>query len=115
MSRDKLYLEHILGCIGRIEEYSAAGRDIFLANTLVQDGILRNLQIPAESAGRISESTRELAPQIAWQQMRGFRNILVHDYLGIDMQFVWEIVRDDLPALRKQAGKLLVLLAASEL
>jgi uncharacterized protein with HEPN domain len=87
LSRDKLYVEHILACITRIAEYSSDGRDVFLTNTLLQDGILRNLQILAESAGRISESTRELAPQIPWHQVRGFRNVVVHDYLGIDMHF----------------------------
>ena len=95
MTRDKLYIEHILECIRRIDSYSVAGREVFVTQTLVQDAVLRNLQILAESAGRISAETQALAPEIPWQQVRGFRNFVVHEYLGVDLDFVWEIIRDD--------------------
>ena len=72
--------------------------------------MLRNLQVLAESAGRISPETQLKAPEIPWQQVRGFRNFVVHEYLGVDLGFIWEIVRDDLPALCVSAEKLLRLL-----
>jgi len=97
MKSDLLYVEHILECIRRIDEYTgakrdAAARDAFLQNTLVQDGVIRNLQVLAESAGRISPEHQALEPEVPWQQVRAFRNVLVHQYLGIDVEFVWSVV-----------------------
>jgi uncharacterized protein with HEPN domain len=110
LNRDKLYVEHIPECIRRIDAYSVAGRETFLTQTLVQDAVLRNLQILAESASRISADIQERTPEIPWPQVRGFRNFVVHEYLGVDLGFVWEIVQDDLPVLRDQATRLLAML-----
>ena len=111
MKSDLLYVEHILECIRRVEEYTGArrdeaGREAFRTSSLVQDAVLRNLQVLSESAGRISEEHRALEPDVPWQEVRGFRNVLVHQYLGIDLEFVWSIVVDDLPALKEKAGQL---------
>ena len=72
MKPDLLYLEHILECIGRIEEYVADGRDLFFASTLVQDAMMRNLQALAESTKRISPGGQALASGIPWKQIAGF-------------------------------------------
>ena len=102
MNRDKLYLSHILvlECIGRIEIYSMDGREEFMKNTMVQDAILRNLQILAESTTHLSDSLLLHQPQIEWKRIRGFRNIIVHDYLGIDLERVWPIIVHELPVLK---------------
>ena len=113
LNRDRLYVEHVLECIRRIGAYASGGREAFLESTLIQDAVLRNLQILAESAGRISPGAQQLAVEIPWQQVRGFRNFVVHEYLGVDLGFIWEIANDDLPALRGQAERLLSLLPDS--
>lgn len=72
----------------------------------MQDAVIRNLQTLAESAKRISSDSQELASGIPWKQIVGFRNLVVHEYLRIDLEFVRQIVSVDLPALKEQASRL---------
>jgi uncharacterized protein with HEPN domain len=72
----------------------------FMASTLVQDAVVRNLQVMAESTQRLSDRAKNTHPEIDWYRIAGFRNILVHDYLGIDMETVWNIVEKEIPALK---------------
>jgi uncharacterized protein with HEPN domain len=102
MKDDRLYLIHISECIGRIEFYTAGmTKNAFLSSTLVQDGELRNLQVMAESTQRLSDQVKENHPTIDWHKIAGFRNILVHDYLGVDIERVWIILNKELPVLKK--------------
>jgi uncharacterized protein with HEPN domain len=73
---------------------------------MIQDAVIRNLQVLEESASRISPEHQALEPEVPWQQVRAFRNVLVHQYLGIDLEFVWSIVVDDLPVRRKKTRQL---------
>lgn len=100
MKDDRVYLRHILECIRRIEEDTAGGKDVFFASRTSQDAVLRNLQTLAESTQRLSEGLKIRHPQIEWRRIAAFRNILVHDYLGIDMETIWDIAQRDVPALR---------------
>jgi len=102
MKEDKLYLIHISECIERIENYvKGMDKEEFMNSTLVQDAAIRNLQILAESAQRLSEQMKQAHPEIEWHKISGFRNILVHDYLGIDVETVWNIVVREIPVLKK--------------
>ena len=119
MKTDLLYLDHILDCVHRIDEYigglsNLSARDRFMDSPLIQDAVIRNLQILAESAGRISAENQAREPEVPWQQVRGFRNILVHQYLGVDIEFVWSVIAEDLPVLREKATQLRKHLAAAE-
>ena len=107
MTDDRLYLVHISECIARIEEYTSEGRSAFLDDSMTQDAVLRNLQVLAESTQRLSEQIKLGHPEIAWQSIAGFRNLLVHDYLGISLARVWEILDRDLPDLKRVAKELL--------
>jgi uncharacterized protein with HEPN domain len=100
LNRDALYLGHILECIRRIDEDISAGRDHFLTNRTVQDAVLRNMQILSESTQRLSPEARQLRPEIPWRNIASFRNRIVHDYFNIDLDIVWGIIQNDLPALR---------------
>ena len=100
MKDDKLYLIHISECIAHIEQYVSEGREKFMDSSLIQDGVLRNLQILAESTQRLSDSLKAQHPEIDWRAISGFRNVLVHDYLGVDIDNVWKIVQRDLPELK---------------
>ena len=97
MKDDSIYLKHILESIRRIEENTRDGREIFLARHTLQDAVLRNLQTLSESTQRISDSLKAMSPEIEWKRITAFRNILVHDYLGIDMARIWEIAQRDIP------------------
>jgi uncharacterized protein with HEPN domain len=102
MKDDKLYLIHISECIERIESYvKQIDAQAFANSTMVQDAVLRNLQTMAESTQRLSDKAKESQPQIDWYKIAGFRNILVHDYLGIDTETVWNIIQKELPALKE--------------
>lgn len=96
---DSVLLEHIRGCIGRILEYTAGGRTQFHESTLVQDAVLRNLQTLAESTQRLSTAIKAAEQTVPWQNIAGFRNVLAHAYLNVDLEVVWSVVEHDLPPL----------------
>jgi uncharacterized protein with HEPN domain len=98
---DRVYLKHIRECIRRIEENTSTGRDQFMASHTLQDAVLRNLQTLAESTQRLSDASKGAHPEIEWQRIAGFRNILVHNYLGIDLGIIWHIIRRDVPPLKR--------------
>jgi len=75
---DRVYLRHILRCISRIEEHTKGGRDSFFSSTLVQDAVIRNLQISAESNQRLSGQSKALDPDVDWKALCGFPDVLVH-------------------------------------
>ena len=107
MKENSVYLQHILECIGRIEEDTACGHDRFIESHTYQDAVLRNLQTLAESAQRLSEDIKRAHPEIEWQSIAAFRNVLVHDYLGIDIERIWEIVQKDIPKLKSSIQTIL--------
>jgi len=108
MKDDTLYLIHIGECIARIESYTQdMTKETFLESSLVQDAVIRNLQTLAESTQRLSVKAKESQPGIDWRKIAGFRNILVHDYLGVDLDRIWMIIHEDLPVLRNAVDQML--------
>ena len=100
MKDDTAYLRHILECIRRVEEDTLEGREKFLRVHTLQDAVLRNLQTMSESAQLLSDKRKAAHPEIEWKRIAAFRNLLVHNYLGIDLSKVWEIVQRDVPILK---------------
>ena len=107
MKDDKIYLVHISESISGIEQYTAQGRELFMASTLIQDAVVRNLQTLSESAQRLSQTLKAQHPEIDWRGIGEVRNILVHEYLGVDPNHVWEIIVNDLPSLKRAIEDLL--------
>jgi uncharacterized protein with HEPN domain len=107
MKDDRLYLIHILECIERIERYTLGGRSGYFADTMVQDAVIRNLQTLSESIRRISGTLKEAHSGVNWRNISAFRNVVVHDYLGIDLNQIWDIVEKDLPDLKRQIEAIL--------
>ena len=101
MRDDRVYLRHILNCIYRIEADTSNGYEFFLESPTHQDAAMRNLQIMAESTQRISDAIKGSRPEVPWQAIAGFRNVLVHDYLGLDLDIVWTVIERDIPALKQ--------------
>lgn len=97
---DKFYLIHISECIERIVHYTSGGEEVFFKDTKTQDAVVRNLQVLAESTIHLSENLKVRFPDIDWKAIRGFRNILVHDYLGVRLDRVWNIVEQHVPGLK---------------
>ena len=100
MKDDRVYLKHILRCIARIEEYTTGGRERFFASHLIQDGVIRNLQTLAESSQHLSDVMKASQPTVDWKGLTGFRNVLVHDYLGTDLELVYRAIDQDIPKLK---------------
>ena len=92
MKDDRVYLRHILRCIGRIEEYTKEGRDKFFESHLIQDAVIRNLQTMAESTQRLSDTLKSTQIDVDWPALAGFRNVLVHDYMGVDLDYVYRAI-----------------------
>lgn len=107
MSADQKYLLHILECIRRIEEDLADGEEIFLRSHMVQDAVIRNLQVLAESVKRLSPAIKGGHLEIDWPGIAGLRNLLVHDYFGVDLGIVWRIVKQDIPELKSVVRQML--------
>ncbi|NEQ32875.1 MAG: DUF86 domain-containing protein [Leptolyngbya sp. SIO4C5] len=105
---DRVYLEHVLTCTALIQAYTSDGKAAFMASALVQDAVLRRLQTMAESTQRLSDEVKAQAPEIDWRALSGFRNVLVHDYLGgIDLDRVWDAVEFYVPGLEAAVQKLI--------
>lgn len=100
MKDDRVYLEHILECLDAIVGYTSEGRSRFLTDRKTQKATLRELQELAESTQRVSSALKDRHHDLPWTAIAGFRNVLVHDYLGISLSRVWDITQRDLPALR---------------
>jgi uncharacterized protein with HEPN domain len=101
MKDDTVYLHHIEDCIRRIEDDVAKGEKRFLESHTLQDAVIRNLQTLSESTQRLSDKLKSAYPEIEWLRIGAFRNVLVHDYLGIDLERIWEITQRDVPRLKK--------------
>lgn len=108
MKDDRLYLIHISECIERIESYVVRrDKQQFLDSTLIQDAIIRNLQVLAESTQRLSDDAKESQSGVDWFKIAGFRNVLVHDYLGIEIEHIWNILDKELPVLKEAIRSML--------
>jgi uncharacterized protein with HEPN domain len=94
-------------CIERIREYTAGDRSHFEASRLVQDAVIRNLQTLTESSQRLSDDIRATEPEVPWRELAGFRNVIVHGYLGIDLAAVWLVVEQDLPPLAAALARMI--------
>lgn len=109
MSKDEtVYLQHILDCIGRIVEYTAQGKDAFDESHMIQDAVLRNLEVIGEAVKHISAEFRAAHPEVAWSRLAGMRDILIHHYFGVRLETVWNVVEYELPKLQRHVEQLLV-------
>ena len=107
MKRDEVYLQHILDAIDRIGAYTAEGRDVFYNNTMIQDAVIRNLEVIGEATKALSEETRRMYSNVPWEGMAGMRDILIHQYMGVDLKIVWDVSQTKLEDLRSQIQSLL--------
>lgn len=103
---DRVLLAHMRDCLERIVEYTRFERSRFDTSRLVQDAVVRNLQTLAESSQRLSNEIKATEPQIPWRELAGFRNVIVHGYLGIDLGAVWLVVEQDLPPLSEAVQRM---------
>ena len=106
MKDERVYLLHAVEAIDAILSYTADGRDAFFADGKTQDAVIRNIEIIGQAVKGISNDTRALEPAVPWRQIAGMRDKLIHEYFGVDMTLVWDVVERELPVLRPQLEKL---------
>lgn len=109
MPRDyKNYLEDICECIGKIQDYTAGLSSAdFCNDAKTIDAVIRNLEIIGEAARRIPEEIRIKFPGVEWHKIISLRNILIHEYPGIDLETIWDIVENKISLLAKQVKGIL--------
>lgn len=108
MTKDpRVYLAHILECIQKIERFTADGKNRFLGDVMVQDAVLRNFEVIGEAAKRLDDAYRAAHPEIPWRALAGLRDVLIHQYEGVDLEGVWAIVENELPGLKQAITALL--------
>lgn len=107
MKDERLYLVQMLECIARLTSFVRPGREVFFADRMMQDAVIRNFEIIGEAAKRVSAATREKAPEIPWRRIADFRDVLIHQYEGVDLEETWKRIEQDLPALRRSLERLL--------
>ena len=107
MRDDRERLLHIQDAIERIEKYAKKGKEAFARDELIQSWILRHLQIIGEACRALSPEFKAQHSDVPWSDIIGMRNILVHDYFGIDVEAVWSAVERDLPELKRKIDAIL--------
>ena len=107
MSRDRIYLLHFRYAIEKIEGYIAVGRDRFKEESHWHDAVIRQLEIIGEATKNISPGLREKHPLVPWRRGAGLRDVLIHNYMGVDLDAVWEITQTSLPELKASVAEIL--------
>ncbi len=106
MRDSNVYLKDILQAIKKIEKYTKGlSLAVFKQDSLIKDAVLRNLSIIGEAANHIPSSTKKSIVDIEWRKIIDLRNILIHEYFGIDDEIIWDVVENKLPELKRAITK----------
>lgn len=107
MKDPAVYLHHIRDAIARIEQYTAQGRKAFFDDTMVQDAVIRNLEVIGEAVRNLPPDLRRRHPEIPWRSITALRNVLIHEYFGVDLEIVWRVVQRRIPTLQRHVETML--------
>lgn len=108
---NKVRLQHILDAIHEIELYLAGvSYEQFLENSEKRFATIKQVEIIGEACIALTDEIKLAYPLIPWNAIKGFRNISIHEYFGVNMQLVWEIAKNDLPYLKEKMSAILVII-----
>ena len=107
MRRNELYIADIINAMEKIFEYTEGmTKQEFKKNELVKDAVLRNIEIIGEAANKLSEEIYNNYKNVPWRRMIGLRNIVIHEYFGVDLNIIWKIITVNLPETRPEIKKI---------
>lgn len=100
---EKLFFNDIIGSVDLVEEYiSGKTFEDFSASSLLQDAVLRRIEIIGEAVKNISDETKNKHSGIPWKNIAGTRDVLTHEYFGVNLERIWKTAEEDLPLFKKQ-------------
>ena len=103
IKNEKIFLKHIIESIENVEDFTKEiSISDFINSVLIQDGVIRRLEIIGEAVKNLPMEFREKYPDIEWKKIAGLRDVLIHAYFDVDIDLTWEIVKDELPDLKKK-------------
>ena len=102
-----IYIDDIIESISLVERYiKAINKEKFDNNTQLQDAVIRRLEIIGEAAKNMPEDVKKEYPEVPWEKIAGMRNVLIHEYFGINIERVWKVVKEDLIVLKENIQKI---------
>ncbi|MBM4122529.1 MAG: DUF86 domain-containing protein [Nitrospira sp.] len=101
MKDEAVFLRHIQDAIAKIETYTEGGKAAFFENSMIQDSVIRNLEVIGEAARNLSPGFRKKHSKVPWRGIMGMRNVLTHEYFGVDLHIVWKVVSKRIPTLKR--------------
>ena len=107
MKDDRLYLHHMLERCRRITRFIGPGREAFMASEELQDAVIRNVEVIGEAAKRVSADARGRLASLDWKAICGMRDVLIHDYIGVDLEGVWNIASARIPEVQRELEQFL--------
>jgi uncharacterized protein with HEPN domain len=107
VNNDHLYLRHIRDAIVKIEACTIIGRERFLVEWLYQEAAIRQFMIIGEATKRLSPELRSQRPEIDWRRVAGLRDVLVHNYMGVDLNVIWDTSQETVPGLKRTVEELI--------
>jgi len=103
----RVYLAHVLERLQKIERFTVEGREAFFRSEVIQDAVLRNLEVIGEATKRIDSQYRAAHPEVPWRRMAALRDVLIHAYEEVDLGQVWSVVEVHVPQLKQALEALL--------
>lgn len=107
MRSDEDLLNDIIERIHLTEEFTTQGKEAFLHSRMMQEAVVRNLEVIGEAGRTISQTLRDKFPEVPWKEIGAFRNFAIHVYWAVKMERIWQIVENDLPPLKTQIAKII--------
>ena len=107
MKDDSVYIDHILECIKKISDYTKdVSQSEFERNDLIQDAVIRNIEIIWEASKKVSKDLKSSYPEIPRREISGMRDKPIHDYMGVDKGVVWKTIKEDIPFIESSIQKI---------
>ena len=101
--KDKIYISHILGAIGLIEEFiNGKNLEDFETDSMLSSAVIRQIEIIGEAAKRLSPELKEKTDRLPWRRITGMRDFLIHDYIDVDTEIVWKAATEDVQELKRE-------------